>query len=268
MKIMKIIRTLIFLLLLSCNNKNSDNHEFFKIQNYEVIRDEINNKGERKIELKNKISSFKIIIDSLKNKSVMLTFLNEEDVLTMKNVFKNDSLYFYPFIENKFELVGKGKVNLIIDSIDIFYKGWIKSLDENELNYFDGNVSSSYGVNVTQYIKYNKEGIIENESYYYKIIELNEDRIKFKFSTIQEDNKDIRYSKSYLTLIDNSSGFFKRIDSLPILSGINVLEKSFLKNNYNPYLETNNYYKDGKIETIVLIPFDTITIPIPSMVEN
>lgn len=265
---MKIIRILIFLLLLSCDNKNTNNHKFFKIQNYDVIRDDINNKGERKIELRNKINSFRVVIDSLKNKSVTLTFYNEEDVLTMKNVFKSDSLYYYPFIENRFELVGKGKVNLIIDSIDIFYKGWIKSLHENEFDYFDGNVSSSYGVNVTQSIKYDKEGIIENESYYYKIIENNKNKVKFRFSTLQEDNNNLLYSKSYLTLIDNSSHFFKRIDSLPIVSGINILEKSFLKNNYNPYLETNNYYKDGRIETIVLIPFDTIITPLPAMIEN
>lgn len=262
---MKLIKSVFFLLLMiSCNNKKS-NQGVFKIQNYDVVNDVISSNGIRKIELKNKIRPFKIVIDSIKDESVILTFYDEKGIITMMNKFQNDSLYFYPFIDGEFRMVGKGKVKLIIDTVDIFYKGWIKSIHKNEFDYFDGNIHSAHGVNITQYIKYDSFGIIEKESYYYQILENTKDEIKFDFSTITENNSEILKTISYLTMIDNSQGYLKRIDSIEINSGNNTIKKSFLKRyeKYNPYLETNNYLKNGKIETIVFIPFDTIIIPIP-----
>lgn len=268
MKIIKQLYLLFLLSLLSCYNKES-NQKTLRIQNYDVVKDVMNGNN-RTIELKNKAKLFKVTIDSIKNESVTLTFYDEKGIITMKNKFERDSLYFYPFVNGNFKVVGKGKVKLIIDSVDIFYKGWIKSLLKNEFDYFDGNISSAHGPNITQYIKYDNSGIIEEESYYYQILENTEEKVKFKFSTITNNTLEVLRTASYLAVIDNSLGYFKRVDSLEIKPGNNIVKKSFLESYKGNvfYLETNNYLKNGDVESTVFIPFDTIAIPLPPQFQN
>lgn len=248
---MKKIFYILSILILSCNQNK--NNKIEKIEDFDVVKKQGNH-----LTLKHKYENFLIKIDTINNNKIALNFFDKDNNLIMVNLFKNDSLYFYPAkLEGK--LFGKGKVSLKINENGLFYNGWIKTIDKNEYSLLKGKVRTKYGVNMSQFITLNDDNSIGKDSYYYKIISKDDNHIKFYFKTLNPKTNIILRNYSNLVIMDDSNSYLKRIDTIKIDSGVNTIKRSIIENNkYSLFLETNSLYKDSTIETIVLIPFDTI----------